>query len=115
MQAIIPDTLQGALILSAIDFFLSFIIISGIGVVLALFPLINRVGTTRVKAKPKVSRNDVVPSETEVHIAVVAAAVYATIGGAYRIISIEPVHRRGEWLTEGRLAHHTSHAPRVKR
>lgn len=42
MSAIIPDTLEGALILSVIDFFLSFVIISGIGVVLALLPLLNR-------------------------------------------------------------------------
>ena len=38
----IPDSLQGALTLSIIDFFLSFVIISGIGVLLALFPLVNR-------------------------------------------------------------------------
>lgn len=40
----IPDTVQGAIILSAIDFFLSFIIIGGIGVVLACFPYLNRFG-----------------------------------------------------------------------
>ena len=40
----IPDTLEGALILSVIDFFLSFIIIGGIGVVLAAFPHLNRLG-----------------------------------------------------------------------
>ena len=40
----IPDTLNGALLLSLIDFFLSFIIIGGIGGVLALFPLLNRLG-----------------------------------------------------------------------
>ena len=38
----IPDTLQGALLLSLIDFFLSFFIISGIGVILALLPFVNR-------------------------------------------------------------------------
>jgi hypothetical protein len=42
MRAIIPDTLEGALLLSIIDFFLSFIIIAGIGVVLSFFPLLNR-------------------------------------------------------------------------
>jgi hypothetical protein len=42
--ALIPDTLQGALILSAIDFFLSFVIIGLIGVVLAAFPYLNRLG-----------------------------------------------------------------------
>ncbi|HYN39801.1 MAG TPA: hypothetical protein VES39_11175 [Rhodospirillales bacterium] len=40
----IPDTLQGALILSAIDFFLSFFIIAGIGAILAAFPYLNRLG-----------------------------------------------------------------------
>ena len=40
----IPDTLNGALLLSLIDFFLSFVIIGGIGVLLALFPILNRFG-----------------------------------------------------------------------
>ena len=38
----IQDNLNGALLISAIDFILSFIIIGGIGVILALFPLLNR-------------------------------------------------------------------------
>lgn len=41
----IPDTLNGALLLSLIDFFLSFIIIAAIGLVLAAFPLLNRLGS----------------------------------------------------------------------
>jgi hypothetical protein len=41
----IPDTLQGALMLSLIDFFLSIVVILGIGVILALFPYLNRLGT----------------------------------------------------------------------
>ena len=41
----IPNTLQGAIILSVIDFFLSFVIIAGIGVILALFPYLNRLGS----------------------------------------------------------------------
>ncbi|GFO55411.1 hypothetical protein [Geomesophilobacter sediminis] len=40
----IQDNLNGALLISAIDFVLSFVIIGGIGVVLALFPLLNRLG-----------------------------------------------------------------------
>ncbi len=40
----IQDNLNGALLISAIDFILSFIIIGGIGVILALFPLLNRFG-----------------------------------------------------------------------
>ncbi|MGC4106951.1 MAG: hypothetical protein QM753_11475 [Thermomicrobiales bacterium] len=41
---IVPDTLEGAIILSLIDFFLSIVMIAFIGVVLALMPLLNRVG-----------------------------------------------------------------------
>jgi hypothetical protein len=39
-----PDTLYGAFMLSLIDFFMSMVMITGIGVVLALFPLLNRLG-----------------------------------------------------------------------
>lgn len=39
-----PDSLQGALILSLIDFVLSFVVIAGIGALLSLFPLLNRLG-----------------------------------------------------------------------
>lgn len=38
----IPDTIHGAVAISIIDFVLSFVIISGIGVILALLPLVNR-------------------------------------------------------------------------
>ena len=38
----IQDNLNGALLISAIDFILSFVIIGGIGVILSLFPLLNR-------------------------------------------------------------------------
>jgi hypothetical protein len=38
----IPDSVQGAFLLSLIDFFLSFVIISGIGVILAVLPFVNR-------------------------------------------------------------------------
>ena len=40
----VPDTLFGALLVSLIDFFLSILMISGIGIILALFPLLNRIG-----------------------------------------------------------------------
>jgi hypothetical protein len=42
------------------------------------------------------------------HIAAISAAVYSAIG-AHRIIHIEE-HRRPEWVVEGRMAHHASHA-----
>ena len=111
MQAIIPDTLQGALILSVIDFFLSFVIIAGIGVVLALFPLLNRAAKMKMEVKPVSVQAKMADREAVEHIAVIAAAVYATMAGAYRIVHIEPARRGEEWLVEGRLAHHLSHAP----
>jgi len=42
------------------------------------------------------------------HVAAISAAVYSVIG-AHRIIHIEE-HRHAEWVVEGRLAHHASHA-----
>jgi hypothetical protein len=44
MSPIVPDTTEGALVLSLIDFLLSIVMISGVGFVLALFPLLNRLG-----------------------------------------------------------------------
>lgn len=41
---IVPDTIEGSILLSAIDFILSIVMISGIGFILALFPLLNRLG-----------------------------------------------------------------------
>ena len=46
-QAALPDTLGGALLLSAIDFLLSFVFISFIGVVLHFFPLLNKLGEVK--------------------------------------------------------------------
>ena len=59
MSIIVPDTLQGALIVSVIDFFLSFVIISGIGVVLSFFPVLNRVAgfINTPKPAPELRRN----------------------------------------------------------
>lgn len=48
-----PDTLYGALMLSLIDFVASMVMISGIGVVLALFPLLNRIGRVDEEALRK--------------------------------------------------------------
>lgn len=116
MNPIIPDTLEGALILSLIDFFASFVIISGIGVVLALFPLLNRLG--RIPATRRAAREvppqaaaaeiaaEVEPGE---HLAVIAAAVFATLADGHRIVRIEPARGGEGWAAEGRLAHHGSH------
>jgi len=40
----VPDTLEGAYILSIVDFFLSIVIIWAISLVLYLFPLLNKLG-----------------------------------------------------------------------
>lgn len=40
----IPDSLEGAVLLSIIDFFLSFVVIIGIGIILSLFPYLNKLG-----------------------------------------------------------------------
>ena len=45
----IPDSVYGAILLSIIDFFLSFVMIAGIGVVLSLFPYLNRLGEVEEK------------------------------------------------------------------
>jgi hypothetical protein len=40
----VPDTLEGAVILSIVDFFLSIVIIYAISLVLHLFPYLNKFG-----------------------------------------------------------------------
>ena len=40
----IQDNLNGALLISVIDFILSFVIIGGIGLILSAFPLLNKLG-----------------------------------------------------------------------
>lgn len=97
MQAIIPDTMNGALILSVIDFFLSFLIIAGIGVVLSLFPIVSRFINQGIKpATPATAAAQppapavAVPTITinEKHLMALSAAIYA-VTGPHRIIHIE--------------------------
>jgi hypothetical protein len=124
MSALVPDTLQGAIIVSVIDFFLSFIIISGIGVVLSCFPLLNRVALL-LKAAPKATHSKkaahaekaVPDTRTDVealdNIAAIAAAVFVVMDGApHRIINIQPSQRSASWSAEGRIAQHGSHTVR---
>jgi hypothetical protein len=121
MTAIVPDTLQGALIVSVIDFFLSFLIISGIGVILSFFPLLNRIADFLNKPAPalvvapekKAVADARVDREASDDIAAIAAAVFVAMEGApHRIIHIEPSRRVGAWAVEGRFAQHSSHTPR---
>ena len=109
MHSLIPDTMNGALLLSIIDFFLSFVVISFIGFVLAMLPLLNRLGPG-IAAKiqhqlpPASARVDMTGDD---HIAAIAAAV--AVIGAHRIAHVEPAHHGAGWLVEGRAAHHGSH------
>ena len=124
MNAIVPDTFQGAVILSVIDFFLSFLIISGIGVVLAMFPLLNKAAdlfsgkkahapaAKPVEKKAEAAKPAVAAQQPLDDMAAIAAAVYVAMDGApHRIINIEP-SISGAWVAGGRLEHHASHAKR---
>jgi hypothetical protein len=126
MNAIVPDTLQGALIVSVIDFFLSFLIISGIGVILSLFPVLNRLATVfgpqpkeaaaparanKAAAEGKVSTaNTTVNTGAPDDIAAIAAAVFVLMDGQpHRILNITPSAGRSPWVAEGRIAQHGTH------
>jgi Na+-transporting methylmalonyl-CoA/oxaloacetate decarboxylase gamma subunit len=122
MNAIVPDTFQGAVILSVIDFFLSFLIISGIGFVLSMFPLLNKVAgmfgghkTHAAKsAKPAERKHEasrpVVVQPPLGDMAAIAAAVAVVMDGTpHRIINIEP-NQGNAWVQGGRMAQHGSHS-----
>jgi hypothetical protein len=47
------DTLTFAVILSVIDFFLSMLMITGIGLILSLLPFLNRVGALDEESMPR--------------------------------------------------------------
>lgn len=111
MDITVPDTLNGAFLLSIIDFFLSFIVISFIGFVLAAFPLLNRADVTakiQQQLPPEDLREEVDMTAND-HIAAISAAV-AAIVGAHRIVRIDQARQGPAWLAEGRAAHHGSHS-----
>ena len=113
MDITVPDTLNGAVLLSIIDFFLSFFVISFIGFVLAAFPLLNRAGpdlTAKIQQQlpPEDPREEVDMTAND-HVAAISAAV-AAIVGAHRIVRIDQGRQGPAWLAEGRAAHHGSHS-----
>lgn len=120
MSAIVPDTMQGALIVSVIDFFLSFLIISGIGFILSLFPLLNRAARLFAPARPAASLAERKPASDDKadhvpldDVAALTAAVFVVMEGApHRILNIALSSRRASWVAQGRNALHGSHAPR---
>ena len=109
--ALIPDSVYGAVLLSVIDFFLSFLAISVIGFVLAFFPYLNR---TALQAPP--ASVPVMPARDESAelAAVIAAAIY-TMLDERRIVHIGEARPAPGWTSEYRTLVHTSHAPRATR
>jgi hypothetical protein len=110
---LIPDTVYGAILLSVIDFFLSFIVISFIGFVLALFPHLNRMGKALQATPVAVS----VMPERDVnaeHAAVIAAAIYAMLGARRRIARIAEARPAPGWAFRARTRVAPSRAPRPR-
>jgi hypothetical protein len=122
MTAIIPDTLQGALILSLIDFLLSFVIISFIGILLTGFPLLNRAAAWLEARRPAPVAKAVAPKPApevtqdvlDEDIVAIMAAVSAMVTGEHRILNIEPSLSGVGWLAAGRQAQHLSHQPQPR-
>jgi hypothetical protein len=119
MTALIPDTLQGALILSVIDFLLSFVVISFIGLLLTGFPLLNRLAAWLAARRAKPA-SEAIASKTQPvadqgipdeDIAAVMAAISALVGGEHRVLHIEPAQHGVGWLAAGRQAQHQSYQP----
>jgi hypothetical protein len=111
---LIPDSVYGAVLLSVIDFFLSFIVISFIGFVLAAFPYLNRTGKALQATPVEVS----VMPERDVnaeHAAVIAAAIYAMLGARRRIVRIGEARPAPGWAFRARTRVAPSRAPRTPR
>ena len=122
MTAIVPDSLQGALLVSVIDFFLSFLIISGIGFVLSAFPLLNRMADAfnalgaRVQTGHRPEQKAHAPSDGASVLpaapdhAPAAAVDNSAMGGKTdRVLSLAPSSRSKAWVDEGRIALLDSH------
>jgi hypothetical protein len=108
MAFTIPDTPNGALGFALFAFVLAFVSASLIGLALAAFPLLNRLGSGARKGAHRAQREDaeIVPGE---HIAAISAALAAVLG-SHRIVRIEPAYHGSVWRAESRAAQHGSHA-----
>jgi hypothetical protein len=122
----IQDNLNGALLISAIDFILSFVIIGGIGVILAMFPLLNRFGRQNDKgelehSEPKESgltgtspitipstrpavANEIHPGLSDQQLVVLlTAAACEALGEPVRIDRFRPMTAKDwNWSAQGR-------------
>jgi hypothetical protein len=126
----IQDNVNGALLISAIDFILSFVIIGGIGVILALFPLLNRfrkrddklplnVSNERSALKksgsaaitPATSTSTQSAATVGIHpglsdqqlVALLTAAAHEALGRPVRVYKFRPLNAKDRnWATQGR-------------
>ena len=126
----IQDNLHGALLISAIDFILSFVVIGGIGVILALFPLLNRFGkqgndgpqsmprdrsalkeSSSATASPMASPSTQSAATGGIHpgltdqqlVVLLTAAAYEALGGPVRIEKFRSLATKdGNWAAQGR-------------
>ena len=110
---LIPDTVYGAVLLSIIDFFLSFVVISFIGVVLALFPYLNRTGKALQATPVAVSLMPERDINAE-HAAVIAAAIYAVLGVRRRIVHIGEARHSPGWALRAQTRPAPSRVPRPR-
>jgi hypothetical protein len=126
----IQDNLHGALLISAIDFMLSFVIIGGIGLILAMFPLLNRFGKKADKnclitsseratgkgadtaaALPVLSPTTQMTTVPGMHpglsdqqlVVLLTAAAYAVLGEPVRVDKFRPLTAKDlNWAAQGR-------------
>jgi hypothetical protein len=122
----IQDNLHGALLISAIDFVLSFVLIAGLGVILALFPLINRLRKQKAAPPPTMPREGseptgsgsaTVPPTTQsaltaaIHpglsdqqlVVLLTAAAYEALGAPVRVYRVRPLTAKsGNWVAQAR-------------
>lgn len=130
MVMTIQDNLNGALLISAIDFILSFVIIGGIGVILAMFPLLNRFSSQEARSSasiplqhPTLKGSDqaaisaangpptISAATVSIHpglsdqelVVLLTAAASEAMGGSVRIERFRPLtDKDGSWTVQGR-------------
>ena len=126
----IQDNVNGALLISAIDFILSFVIIGGFGVILSLFPLLNRFRGQDDEAPPAMPRERLAQKEScsaaavsvtslasqaaaagglhpglsdQQLVVLLTAAAYEALGRPVRIERLRPLNAKGwSWSVQGR-------------
>jgi hypothetical protein len=123
----IQDNLHGALLISAIDFILSFVIIGGIGVILSLFPLLNRLnkqsgeglvttppaaaGPGLTAVSPAISPSIQSAATSGIHpglsdqqlVVLLTAAAYEVLGKPVRVDRFRPLAAKDwNWAAQGR-------------